>query len=281
MLNTSQKVSIARMLSKVVVSARGAFGGSSSLIARRSGVLWSLDLKEGIDLSIYVLGGFEPRTLRRYNDLISEGSVVLDIGANIGAHTLPIARLVGPSGKVFAFEPTRYAYDKLLANIRLNPDLADCIIANQTMLVRSTEDNLPDAIYSSWPLEKASDLHSEHQGRLQSTEGAKTQTVDKYVDEADLDRLDFIKLDVDGHEHEVLHGARKTLEKFRPDIALELAPYVYSTNPDEFDGILKLLWDMGYTLTDLANGVELPRDPARVRRMIPSQGGMNSLARAR
>lgn len=281
MFSTTQKVSIARVLSTVTVSARRLCGASSNPIVRRGGIRWSLDLKEGVDLSIYLLGGFEPRTLRRYNGLIADGFVVLDIGANVGAHTLPLAQLVGPSGKVIAFEPTKYAFDKLLNNVRLNPHLSSRIMANQSMLVRSIKDELPSAIYSSWPLEKASDLHADHRGRLKSTKGADAQTLDKYVERGDVDRLDFIKLDVDGHEHEVIQGARATLEKFRPAIVLELAPYVYSGRSDEFDGLLELLWGMGYLLTDLVTGAALPRDPKKVRKLIPAQGGMNSLARFR
>jgi FkbM family methyltransferase len=279
MFSTNQKVSIARVLSRVALSARRLCGASSTAIVRRGGALWSLDLKEGIDLSIYLLGGFEPRTLRRYKELIAEGFVVLDIGANVGAHTLPLAQLVGPSGKVIAFEPTKYAFDKLLANVSLNPHLSDRIIANQTLLGRSAGDELPGDIYSSWPLENASDLHSDHQGRLKSTRGADVQTVDLYVERCGLDRLDFIKLDVDGHEHEVLRGAQATLERFRPSIVLELAPYVYSEKPEEFDGLLELLWDRGYLFTDLSTGAALPRDPKKVRRLIPALGCMNSLAR--
>jgi FkbM family methyltransferase len=279
MLSTSQKVSIARVLSRVALSVRQLCGAPSTTIVRRGGALWSLDLKEGIDLSIYLLGGFEPRTLRRYQELIADGFVVLDVGANIGAHTLPLAQLVGPSGRVIAFEPTEYAFDKLLKNVSLNPGLSGRISANQTLLGRSTNDELPGAIYSSWPLENASDLHSDHQGRLKSTSGADVQTVDRYVERCGLDRLDFIKLDVDGHEYEVLQGARATLERFRPGIVLELAPYVYSEKPAEFDGLLELLWDRGYLLTDLSTGASLPRDPEKVRRLIPPLGGMNSLAR--
>lgn len=278
MLNTNQKVSIARVLSKVVISARRLSGASSTVVVRRDGVLWSLDLKEGIDFSIYLLGGFEPRTLRRYKELIADGFVVLDIGANIGAHTLPIAQLVGPSGKVIAFEPTKYASEKLLSNVRLNPSLSNRIVFNQTMLVGSIAETLPEEIYSSWPLEKANDLHADHQGRLKATTGAVAQTLDSYVEQHNLDRVDFIKLDVDGHEYEVLQGARGMLEKLRPSIMLELAPYVYSERPRDFDELLKLLWDMSYRLTDLATGASLPKNPNEIRSLIPSKGGMNSLA---
>lgn len=278
MLNTSQKVLIARLLSRVVVFARRFSGASSTVVARRGGVVWSLDLKEGIDLSIYLLGGFEPRTLRRYKELIAEGFVVLDIGANIGAHTLPIAQLVGEAGKVIAFEPTKYASDKLLNNVRLNPNLSDRIVFNQTMLVGSILEELPAEIYSSWPLEKAEDLHSGHQGRLKATTGAVAQTLDQYVKQHGLDRVDFVKLDVDGHEYEVLQGSTSVLQNLKPEIMLELAPYVYSGRSDHFDRLLVLLWSYGYGLTDVATGALLPEDARKVRDRIPRGGGMNCIA---
>ena len=76
--------------------ARGWFGKGDLVEIRRGGYNWALDLHEGIDFSIFLLGGFEPRTLRLYRKLLGrqEGEIVLDIGANIGAHTLPLAKLV-------------------------------------------------------------------------------------------------------------------------------------------------------------------------------------------
>jgi FkbM family methyltransferase len=278
MLSTNQKVSIARALSWGVVSARGLVGAPSTTVATRGGVTWKLDLKEGVDLSIYLLGGFEPRTLRRYKDYVSEGDVVFDIGANVGAHALPLAQLVGATGKVIAFEPTKYAFQKLLANVDLNPQLKSRIVPNQLMLVRSTADVLPDAIYSSWPLEQAEDLHSDHRGRLKATDGARATTLDDYARQSGVHRLDFVKLDVDGHEHEVLQGAAETLKRFRPRMMLELAPYVYKANPAEFDAMLDLLWSSGYNLEDIGTGADLPRDPTQIRNLIPSYGAMNVLA---
>ena len=92
---------------------RRLVGGGPELVTSRQGLTWQLDLREGIDLSIYLLGRFEPSTVRCYTRLVNPGDVVLDVGANIGAHTLPLARLVGEAGRVIAFELTRYAFLKL------------------------------------------------------------------------------------------------------------------------------------------------------------------------
>lgn len=280
MLSTSQKVFVARSLSSAVLFFRRFFGRPAELRANRRGVLWSLNLKEGIDFAIYLLGGFEVRTLKRYEKLVKPGNVVLDIGANVGAHTLPLAQLVGPEGKVFSFEPTAYAFAKQKLNISLNPELALRIEAHQMMLMANDAENLPNEVYSSWPLETSGDLHAQHHGRLMSTQGARRGSLDSFLHQAGIQKLDFIKLDVDGNELNVLLGARASIAASKPVIMLELAPYVYEQNPAAFDDLLRLLWDSGYQLTDVATGKRLPQAPSSVRAMIPAGGGMNVLATA-
>jgi FkbM family methyltransferase len=277
-LSTSNKVRIARYLSRTILFFRGVVGRPAIVVVRRGGVTWSLDLKEGIDLAIYSLGGFEVRTLRRYSQWIKEGDVVLDIGANVGAHTLPLARLVGSQGRVISFEPTLYAFTKQVTNIRLNPDLAGRISAHQMMLMASDSDPLPDSIYSSWPLESAIDLHGEHHGRLMDTSGAVRGTLDGFARSTGLEKIDFIKLDVDGNENDVLAGARETLGKSKPRIMLELAPYVYGDAPYRFEELLDSLWGMGYEISEMASGKALPKEPSRIRALIPPAGSLNVLA---
>jgi FkbM family methyltransferase len=280
MLATATKIHIARTLSSAVLLGRRTIGLSKTVTVKRRGIRWSLDLTEGIDFSIFLLGGFELRSLDAYSKLIKPGDFVLDIGANIGAHTLPLAQLVGPSGKVFSFEPSADAFRKQGVNIQLNPDLLPRIEANQMMLMSNDNNPLPQSVYSSWPLELAADLHKEHLGRLMSTKGAALGTVDQYVAAACIPRVDFIKLDVDGNELEVLLGARRLMTDSRPKIMLELAPYVYAQTPD-FDRLLQILWAHQYQLYSVESGSLLPQSADLVRRRIPKKGGVNVLATAR
>ena len=83
------------------------------------GIKYKLDLGESIDVAIY-LNRYELDVSDAIKELCRPEFIVFDIGANIGAHTLRFADIVGSTGKVYAFEPTDYAYSKLVANVVLN-----------------------------------------------------------------------------------------------------------------------------------------------------------------
>ena len=87
-LNTRQKIACARAASRLVRGMRRLLGLGPEVVARRGGALWNLDLREGFEFSIYAFGGIEIETSRAYRRLVKAGDVVLDLGANIGAHTL-------------------------------------------------------------------------------------------------------------------------------------------------------------------------------------------------
>lgn len=280
-VTTARKIAFARLLSRAVQLVRAAGGCGPVLEAKRGGVRWRLDLREGIDLSIYLLGGFEPRTLRLYRRLVPPGAVALDIGANIGSHTLPLARLVGPGGEVHAFEPTRFAIDKLLANVALNPGLAGRVRVRQFMLQADAGEPLAPSVCSSWPLERADDLHEQHLGRQMSTAGAAVTTLDRYVSGARLGRVDFAKIDVDGGEPGVVAGAAATLERFRPVLLMEFSPCLYRGREGQFQKMLVSLERLGYRFSDAHSGAPLPADAGRLARIIPDGASANVVARAR
>src|SRR5437868_5028533 len=155
MLTTREKITIAKAGYQLVMVGRRLFGLPRRLEVERDGVMWQLDLAEAIDFTIWLRGRFEPGTLSLCERLLSPGAVVLDIGANVGAQTLPLARAVGNTGCVYAFEPTAFAVEKLRANISLNPSLRSRVIVAQTMLASRDDAALESQIYSSWPLEAA------------------------------------------------------------------------------------------------------------------------------
>jgi len=261
-LTTSRKIALARTARALVMLGRRVLGAGDQAVVHRGGIKWDLDLREGIDFAIYLLGGFEVRTLRLYARLIRRGDTVLDIGANIGAHTLPFAKLVGSHGRVVAFEPTQYAFGKLQRNLALNPELASRVSAYQVALLESRLADVPRQIYSSWPLEAATDLHSVHGGKMQSTQGAHAATLDQMVEVIGLERVNFIKVDVDGHEPEVLAGALETIGRFRPRILLEWAPYLFEHKDRLLEDAMRGLRDLGYRAYVAGSAVsgDVPKD---------------------
>ncbi|HUI96053.1 MAG TPA: FkbM family methyltransferase [Xanthobacteraceae bacterium] len=280
MLTTRQKIALARMAQRPVVAARRLAALGPVARVRRRGVNWSLDLREGIDFSIWLLGAFELATVQAYERLVAPGSIVLDIGANVGAHTLHLARAVGARGKVWAIEPTDYAIGKLRTNIALNPELSDRIACCQVMLVETDDRVAVPPLHSSWPLTGERDLHERHGGRLMPADNARALTLDSLLRELGIGPIDFIKLDIDGHECEMLRGAQGTLRASHPTIVLELSPHQLDENGGSIEGLIDLLASAGYGLQDLASRAPLPMNGTALRALIPHGASRNAIAAA-
>ncbi|KPK71302.1 MAG: hypothetical protein AMJ84_06405, partial [Acidithiobacillales bacterium SM23_46] len=196
-MSTRRKITLARWAYQCVHAARALFARDDHTIVVRGDIVWDLDLGEGIDFAIYLLGAFERSSIRAYSQLIHPGAVVIDVGANIGAHTLPFAHLVGPGGRVLAFEPTTYAFHRLQRNLALNPAIAQRVSAYQAMLAAQSG-NVPGVdLYARWPLRHAPETrHSTHMGIAASTDGAEVVALDDWIERHNISRVDFIKLDV-------------------------------------------------------------------------------------
>jgi FkbM family methyltransferase len=273
-VNTRQKIAIAGLISGIVRTARSLAGKGTAGTFRRSDIVWELDLSEGIDFAIYLRGGFEPGTLQEYRRLVRAGFFVLDIGANIGSHTLPLAQLVGPSGRVYSFEPTDCAFEKQRRNLSLNPDLSKRVCAVQAMLVGRAP-RKPAAIPSTWPLDRRGkrDLHPTHLGRFNALDGAELLRLDDWTAREQPRSIDFVKIDVDGYEIDVIEGAGQTLSRYKPVMMMEFAPYIFSERRRSFPELLEALSALGYRARTVS-GKSLALTPA-LEATIPREGSMN------
>src|SRR5258706_11932994 len=144
-MKTTHKIGAARVIYHAVHAGRTLLGRTDHEIVVRDGVTYDLDLSQGIDFAIYLGNIYERQTKAALRQLVSPASLVLDIGANIGAHTLHLAQLVGPNGRVIAFEPTDYAFRKLCRNLELNPQLEARVTACRCFLTAHDEDRVPSA----------------------------------------------------------------------------------------------------------------------------------------
>src|ERR1700680_1562623 len=138
-MKTTHKIAAARAIYHAIHAGRTLLGRTDREIVVRDGVTYDVDLSQGIDFAIYLGNIYERQTRAALRRLVSPSSLVLDIGANIGAHTLHLAQLVGPTGRVIAFEPTDYAYRKLTRNLELNPQLEARVTACHCFLTEQDE----------------------------------------------------------------------------------------------------------------------------------------------
>ena len=266
--------------SRRVHAARTAVGLSDHAVVKRSGVTFDLDLSQGIEIAMYLGNMFERGTGNAIRNLVQPSWLVLDIGANIGAHTLPMARLVGPSGRVVSFEPTEYAYQKLKSNLALNPDIASRVTTYQCFLAAKDEAEVPDSIYSSWPLSVNDGLHAKHLGQAMSTNKARARSLDGVLAEIGNPTVQLVKLDIDGFETEVLRGATAMLRDSRPIFVMELSPYQLEECGSSIEELLACFAPYGYKFYHERTGHELPTSAQKIRQMIGDGASINAIARA-
>ena len=251
-ISTNLKIRGAYFIAAIVNVVRKIAHLSNQANVNRRGINWSLDLREGIDFAIYLTGAFEPNTIASYKQLLNPGDVAIDIGANIGAHTLHLAEAVGSSGQVLAVEPATEIFLKLKENLRQNPNLVDRVHAFQVMLMVEDSMEFPKEIYARWPLKGSPKAHPLHGGVAVSTEGAIIKSLDSMLDEIDIKQVNLIKLDVDGYELDVLLGAAETIRRYKPAIIFEHSPYTSEERNIAPNSIINFLKSMDYSFFDLS-----------------------------
>lgn len=278
-MKTAHKIGIARAIYHTVHAGRMLLGRTDQEIVVRDGITYDLDLSQGIDFAIYLGGIFEHSTAIALSRLTEPSSLVLDIGANIGAHTLRLARLVGPGGRVMAFEPTDFAFRKLRRNVDLNPSLSSRVETFHCFLTVSDGTTVPGAIYSSWPLAADTGLHPKHLGQEMQTELAQARSLDSILAERADRKVQLVKLDVDGFECDVLRGATSLLRDTRPIFVMELAPYVLEERGTSLDQLLSYFIPNGYLFYDERTQKRLPSAAKELQALVASGESMNVIAR--
>jgi FkbM family methyltransferase len=280
-MRTATKLAIAKLAYRLTHVGRRLSGRGDRCVVERHGLKFELDLSQGIDLAIYLQGHFGPSTARALARYVVPSHTVIDIGANIGAYTLHMAKLVGTSGRVFAFEPTDFAYRKLQRNLDLNSSLRTRVATYCCFLGPHDDGNVPPAIYASWPLAGGDDLHARHFGEPKSTAAAVFRSLDSVLAEHGNPAVNLVKLDVDGFECDVLSGATETMRRHRPVFVMEVAPYVLEERGASLEKLLSFFSPLGYRLYDERTDRELPNDASLLGRLIEPGESKNVVAHAR
>ena len=207
--------------------------------------IYTININTSSCVERYMLRGtYEPSNLKIIENYVNDGDICFDIGANVGAISLALAKAVGTLGKVYSFEPHPNFYEKLCNHIKINN-----LIQNVSTINRGVSSAVGTLFLEE-------DIRVEGRGNagIVATETKNSFiidviTLDNFVLDNDLQKVDFIKIDVEGHEKEVIIGCFEILKKFKPKILFEtIEIFNNDLNQNKFKEIEILLKSINYIL---------------------------------
>jgi len=169
------------------------------------------------------------------------GMQILDVGANFGYYTTIFARLVGPTGKVWAFEPTVYYRERIYTHLELN-GLSDRV----TVLDYGLSDRNDQMVISIG--NSSATLHPVSSEESIETELIRLRRLDDVYTSLGMKTCDLIKVDIDGHEPYFIAGAEQFLRKYRPIIVIEFNQSNLEAAGSDARSPRKQLNDLDYVL---------------------------------
>jgi len=207
-------------------------------------VTFNCSLRDSIQQKVYFFGSYEAVETHVTSQVLKPGMVVIDAGANVGYYTLLACKKVGEQGQVHAFEPIPENYVQLARHITENEFADRCSINNLALWNR--KENLRFQIAASTAENCGTYTAAKPTGEVVRTLKCTATTIDDYVQEKVLPRVDFLKMDIEGAELMALEGAQKTLRQFSPTILLEVSPETYERFSYSSSDIFHLLSNLDY-----------------------------------
>ena len=213
-------------------------------------VLWSRG-DDGVANDLYWGGfaGYEPDTAPTFWRLATRAQVTLDVGAHVGFYAL-LAALANPAGRVYAFEPLPRVHERLRRNLALNR------AANVEPIAAAVSDREGEVEFFSLDVGTVPSSSSLSRDFMETTQAVyaaplvatrvRTLTLDAFVRERAIARVDLVKLDIETGEPAALRGMRETLARDRPALICEVLP---NARVDEIDAVVRPL---GYRYFRLA-----------------------------
>lgn len=179
--------------------------------------------------------------------LVRAGDVCIDIGANLGYYARTLARLAGPEGRVYAVEPVAPVRKVLSRNLRrcVNTEIIPYALGGEDRTVVLANDSARETGY----LGTGRNFVKESGGRSDVEFVAEMRLGSGLF--GGLERLDFIKCDVEGYELHILREMRTVLERHRPTVLIE-------TGGENRPAVVRLFGELGYAGYTLADGREVP-----------------------
>jgi FkbM family methyltransferase len=198
----------------------------------------------GVSTELSIFKIHEPLNTQILSKLLTKGMTCLDIGGNIGYYVLLERKLVGDEGKIIAIEPLQENFQYLQKNIQLqnfsNISTYNFALGDKngkaTFVIEKQKNN-------SWVLPEGKPPPPPSLGTLCEVP---IRMSDQFIDELKLERLDFIRMDVEGFELHILGSLKNTIQKFKPIISLELHKGILGY--DDTSKFFKLMKEHGYQI---------------------------------
>jgi FkbM family methyltransferase len=208
----------ARMLFRSYARTRCEPGTCVQRLTTKHGDQFDADLSSFLEWYLYAFGAFEEHFAELFGHLIGPGDRCIDVGANIGVHTIRLAKLVGSHGEVIAIEPDAELAQRTRQNVAINE------LSNATVLVAAATDHAVKNLRLYRP--SAGDTNKARASLLEHAylTGDAATVPGVTVDEVGGGPVRLIKIDVEGHESAVVAGAAMTIARDRPSVIFEYAP---------------------------------------------------------
>jgi FkbM family methyltransferase len=194
-------------------------------------------------------GAYEPALVSLLKLLLKPGMTVLDVGANIGYFSAISATLVGPSGRVYSFEPMTECFMRLQQNVKAYP------WAQAQALAISDEPGMAVFHFSERSNESGWGTLLANGDLSHQRVNVNVMTLDDWVRQASTARVDFIKVDIEGGEYRAIAGAKRLLSEFRPIVVAELNDKCLARDDRRPQDVIDLLHKARYDAFSFNDGV--------------------------
>ncbi len=189
------------------------------------------------------------------------GKMVFDIGAYVGIYALFFARAVGDSGQVISFEPNPTSYTELVYNVKLN-GFSNVTAIQMGLGMKQEQKNLViDPVYPARASIEKSIQPLQQIKRDRRHVAVDLDSLDNQIEKRNLPKPDFVKIDAEGLESDVLQGMEDTINKFKPTLFIEIHGKLQKT-------MIEGLVAKGYSIYHIESDSRIP-----ARGYPPIQGG--------
>jgi FkbM family methyltransferase len=203
----------------------------------------------------YFPADYEAENFGFLKQQVKPGDTVLDIGAHIGFFANITAQMVGPNGKVYAFEPTPSTHGMLQKMCADNNNAAIVTPVNKAV---GKEDGTITFYISNDQIDNTNSMLGYRDAANHRPIDIALTSVDNFVRQQGLARVDFIKIDVEGAEYDTIRGAAETLQRFRPACILAIHPKLIAEKGDSLGDIYDFVAATGCHIA--VNGQPMGRD---------------------